>query len=47
MKRLAITILTMMIIGVIAFSGYKLYKYGEKAISEVEIILFNINIVLT
>ena len=45
MKRLAITILTMMIIGVIAFSGYKLYKYGEKAISEVEIILFTTSVV--
>ena len=40
MKRLFITILTMIIIGGIAFSGYKLYEYGEKAISEVEVMLF-------
>ena len=45
MKKLAITILTIMIIGVIAFSGYKLYEYGEKAINEVEVILFTTSVV--
>ena len=45
MKRLFITILTMIIIGGIAFSGYKLYEYGEKAISEVEVMLFTPSVV--
>ena len=45
MKRLAITILTMMIIGGSIFSGYKLYEYGEKAISEVDVMLFTVSVV--
>lgn len=45
MKRLFITILTMIIIGGMAFSGYKLYEYGEKAISEVEVMLFTPSVV--
>lgn len=45
MKRLDIKILTMIIIGVIAFSGYKLYEYGRKSISEVEVILFTASVV--
>lgn len=45
MKRLSITILTMIIIGGIAFSGYNLYEYREKAISEVEVMLFTPSVV--
>lgn len=45
MKRVSITILTMIIIGGIVFSGYKLYKYKEKAISKVEVMLFTPSVV--
>ena len=45
MKRVSITILTMIIIGGIVFSGYKLYEYKEKAISEVEVMLFTPSVV--
>ena len=45
MKRVSITILTMIIIGGIVFSGYKLYEYKDKAISEVEVMLFTPSVV--
>lgn len=45
MKRVSITILTMIIIGGIVFSGYKLYKYKEKAISKVEVMIFTPSVV--
>mgnify|MGYP003070511999 FL=1 len=45
MKRVSITILTMIIIGGVVFSGYKLYEYKEKAISEVEVMLFTPSVV--
>lgn len=45
MKRLVTTILIIFIIGGIGFSGYKLNKYKEKEVSEVEIVLFSAPIV--
>ena len=47
MKRLVTTILIIFIIGGIGFSGYKLNKYKEKEVSEVEIVLFSAPIVLS
>lgn len=45
MKKLATIILTMIIMGGIGFSVYKLQEYTEKTISEVEVVLFSAPVV--
>ena len=45
MKKLVMAILTMIIIGGIGFSRYKLYEYNDKAISEIEVVLFSAPII--